>query len=97
MMKNVIRKILKEESDLEQNGNDIAVGLSHKAMNHLTDALRAIESALQYADDEELIDGLESISDNIINVLGDLIADNSQDNYNFNLNGPGPKAPEGEF
>ena len=35
--------------------------------------------------------------DNIINVLGDLIADNSQDNYNFNLNGPGPKAPEGEF
>ena len=118
MMKNVIRNILKEETDLSQDGNDIAVGLSHKAMNHLTDALRAIESALQYADDEELKDGLESIRssllsgagrqegfaaehdteyDNIINVLGDLIADNSQDNYNFNLNGSGPKAPEGEF
>jgi aryl carrier-like protein len=118
MMKNVIRKILKEETDLDQDGNDIAVGLSHKAMNHLTDALRAIESALQYADDKELKDGLESIRlsllsgagrqegfaaehdteyDNIINVLGDLISDNSQDNYNFNLNGPGPKAPEGEF
>jgi hypothetical protein len=118
MMENIIRKILKEETDLSQDGNDIAVGLSHKAMNHLTDALRAIESALQYADDEELKDGLENIRmsllsgagrqegfaaehdteyDNIINVLGDLIADNSQDNYNFNLNGPGPKAPEGEF
>ena len=117
-MKIIIKKILKEVTNLDQNGNDIAVSLSHKAMNHLTDALRAIESALQYADDKDLIEGLESIRmsllsgagrqegfnaehnteyDNIINVMGDLIADNSQDNYNFNLNGPGPKAPEGEF
>jgi|TARA_R110000803_G_scaffold175722_1_gene238238 aryl carrier-like protein len=117
-MKIIIKKILKEVTNLDQNGNDIAVSLSHKAMNHLTDALRAIESALQYADDKDLIEGLESIRmsllsgagrqegfaaehdgeyDNIINVLGDLIADNSQDNYNFNLNGPGPKAPEGNF
>ena len=66
MMKNIIRKILKEENGLEQNGNDIATGLSHKAMNHLTDALRAIESALQYADDEELIDGLESIRSSLL-------------------------------
>ena len=117
-MKNIIKKILKEETDLEQDGNDIAVGLSHKAMNHLTDGLRAIESALQYATDDDLKKGLEDIRmsllsgagrqegfnaehnteyDNIINVMGDLIADNSQDNYNFNLNGTGPKAPEGEF
>ncbi len=118
MMKNIIKKILKEEIDTDQDGNDIAVGLAHKAMNHLTDALRLIESSLQYAEDGDLKEGLESIRmsllsgagrqegfaaehdseyDNIINVLGDLIADNSQDNYNFNLNGPGPKAPEGEF
>jgi aryl carrier-like protein len=118
MMKNLIQKILKEETDLDQDGNDIAVGLSHKAMNHLTDALRAIESALQYATDDDLKDGLEDIRmsllssegrqegfaaeheseyDNIINVMGDLIADNSEDIYNFNLSGPGPKAPEGEF
>ena len=115
-MKRIIKKILKEEKNKTQN--EIAVGLSYKAMNHLTDALRAIESALQYVEDEKLKKGLEEIRmsllsgagrqegfaaehdteyDNIINVLGDLIADNSQDNYNFNLNGPGPKAPEGEF
>lgn len=33
--------------------------------------------------------------DNIINVLGDMIDNYKQDNVNFNLNGPGPKAPEG--
>ena len=118
MMKNIIKKILKEEVDTDQNGNDIAVGLAHKAMDHLTDALRLIESSLQFAEHDELREGLESIRmsllsgdgrqegfaaehdseyDNIINVLGNLISDNSQDNYNFNLNGPGPKAPEGEF
>jgi len=118
MMKNLIQKILKEEIDLKQDGNDIAVGLSHKAMNHLTDALRAIESALQYATDDKLKDGLESVRmsllsgsgrqegfaaehdteyDNIINVMGNLITDNSKDNNNFNLNGPGVKAPEGDF
>lgn len=115
-MKKLIKKILKEEKNKTQN--DIAVGLAYKAMDNLTDALRFIESALQYVEDEELKKGLESIRmsllsgagrqegfaaehdteyDNIINVLGDLIADNSQDNYNFNLNGPGPKAPEGNF
>jgi hypothetical protein len=117
-MKNLIKKILKEEMNLDQDGNDIAIGLSHKAMNHLSDALRSIESALQYATDDDIKDTLESVRlsllsgagrqegfaaehneeyDNIINVMGDLITNNSQDNYNFNLNGPGPKAPEGEF
>jgi hypothetical protein len=117
-MKNIIKKILKEETNLEQDGDEIAISLSNKAMNHLTDALRAIESALQYATDDDIKEGLESVRmsllsdagrqegfaaehdteyDNIINVLGDIIADNSQDNYNFNLNGPGPKAPEGNF
>lgn len=117
-MKNLIKKILKEEKGLEQDVNDIAIGLSHKAMNHLTDALRSIESALQYATDDDIKDTLESVRlsllsgdgrqegfasehneeyDNIINVMGDLISNNSQDNYNFNLNGPGAKAPEGEF
>ena len=30
MMKNIIKKILKEEIDTDQDGNDIAVGLAHK-------------------------------------------------------------------
>ena len=122
-MKNRLKftDILNEEVDnktFDKSRIDIRNGLLSTAMNHLTDALRTIESALQYVDDDKLKKGLESIRmsllsgdgrqegfaaehdsqyDNIINVLGDLITDNSQDNYNFNLNGPGPKAPEGDF
>ena len=58
-MKNIIKKILKEESDrigfngtdVYETPNQIALGLSYKAMQHLTDALRCIESALENVED----------------------------------------------
>jgi len=124
MMKNVIKKILKEETnrigfngtDVYETQDEIALGLSYKAMQHLIDALRDIESALENVDDKNMEKVLNSIRmsllsdggrqegfaaehdteyDNIINVLGDMIDNYKQDNVNFNLNGPGPKAPEG--
>jgi len=124
MMKNVIKKILKEETnrigfngtDVYETQDEIALGLSYKAMQHLIDALRDIESALENVDDKNMEKILNSIRmsllsdggrqegfaaehdteyDNIINVLGDMIDGKKQDNVNFNLNGPGPKAPEG--
>tara|TARA_S200002703_G_scaffold24300_2_gene21094 strand:+ start:1508 stop:1888 length:381 start_codon:yes stop_codon:yes gene_type:complete len=124
MMKNVIKKILKEETnrigfngtDVYETQDEIALGLSYKAMQHLIDALRDIESALENVDDKNMEKVLNSIRmsllsdggrqegfaaehdteyDNIINVLGDMIDGKKQDNVNFNLNGPGPKAPEG--
>jgi hypothetical protein len=123
-MKRIIKKILKEETnrigfngtDVYETQDEIALGLSYKAMQHLTDALRDIESALETAQNEEMREVLDSIRmsllsnggrqegfaaehdteyDNIINVLGDMIDNYKQDNVNFNLNGPGPKAPEG--
>jgi len=126
MMKNVIKKILKEETnrigfngtDVYETQDEIALGLSYKAMQHLIDALRDIESALENVDDKNMEKILNSIRmsllsdggrqegfaaehdteyDNIINVLGDMIDGKKQDNVNFNLNGPGPKAPEGEI
>jgi len=125
-MKNLIKKILKEETnrigfkgtDVYETQDEIALGLSYKAMQHLIDGLRDIESALETVQDEEMREVLDSIRlsllsnggrqegfaaehdteyDNIINVLGDMLDNKSQDNYNFNLNGPGPKAPEGVF
>ncbi len=125
-MKNLIRKVLKEETnkigfngtDVFKTQDEVALGLSHKAMQNLTNSLRYVESALEVVQDEEMRDVLEGIRksllsaggrqegfaaehdtnyDNIINVLGDMIDDKGQDNYNFNLNGPGPKAPEGDF
>ena len=105
-----------EGTDVYETQDEIALGLSYKAMQHLTDALRDIESALETAQNEEMREVLDSIRmsllsnggrqegfaaehdteyDNIINVLGDMIDGKKQDNVNFNLNGPGPKAPEG--
>ena len=125
-MKHIINKILKEESerigfngtDVFETQDEIALGLSYKAMQHLIDALRDIESALENVDDKNMEKVLNSIRmsllsdggrqegfaaehdteyDNIINVLGDMIDGKKQDNVNFNLNGTGPKAPEGEI
>ena len=42
-MKRIIKKILKEETD-NKTQNEIALGLSHKAMQHLVDGLRDIEA-----------------------------------------------------
>ena len=123
-MKRIIKKILIEETnrigfngtDVYETQDEIALGLSYKAMQHLIDGLRDTESALETVQNEEMREVLDSIRlsllsnggrqegfaaehdteyDNIINVLGDMIDNYKQDNVNFNLNGPGPKAPEG--
>jgi len=88
MKRNLIKKILREETTYEVEKNlfpysktdihtstDIAVGLMHKAMNHLASALRDIESAIQFAyeadtNDEELIEGLEDIRKSLLHGSG---------------------------
>jgi len=128
-----IKEILREETGIEVEENlfpytktkiksqtDIAVGLMHKAMNHLSSALRNLESATQFAQEtnnDNLMSSLEDIRksllhsqgngagwegneghDNIINKLGDLIDDYSENYDNFNLSGShDEKAPTGSF
>ena len=58
-MKRIIKKILKEETSWKAP-NDIALGLSYKAMQHLADGLRDIESALLFCEDEEMSEVLDS-------------------------------------
>ena len=86
MERNIIKQILREESTIEveedlfpysktinKNQTDIAVGLMHKAMNHLSAALRYIESAMQYADetnDDKLLTTLEEIRKSLMNSTG---------------------------
>tara|TARA_R110000824_G_scaffold359636_1_gene547236 strand:- start:76 stop:483 length:408 start_codon:yes stop_codon:yes gene_type:complete len=86
MERKLIKKILREmvEYEVEENLSpytktttktsiDIAVGLMHKAMNHLASALRAIESAIQFADesnDDQLIAGLEDIRKSLLHSQG---------------------------
>ena len=133
MKRKRIKEILREEVSYEveedlfpytktktKSQTDIAVGLMHKAMNHLASALRNIEAAMQFADetnDDNLLTSLEEIRksllhrqgngagwegeeehDNIINQLGDLIDDYSENYENFNLSGShDEKAPTGNF
>lgn len=88
MKRNLIKKILREETTYEVEKNlfpytktdthsstDIAVGLMHKAMNHLASALRDIEAAIQFAyeadtNNEELIEGLEDIRKSLLHGSG---------------------------
>ena len=88
MKRNLIKKILREETTYEVEKNlfpytktdthtstDIAVGLMHKAMNHLASALRDIEAAIQFAyeadtNNEELIEGLENIRMSLLHGSG---------------------------
>ena len=133
MKRNRIKQILREEVEYEveedlfpytktttKSQTDIAVGLMHKAMNHLASALRNIESAMQFAgetNDDYLLESLESIRksllhaggkdvgwegtdghDNIINQLGELIDEYSENYDNFNLSGDHDEiAPTGSF
>ena len=133
MKRKLIKKILREETTFEveedlfpytetktKTQTDIAVGLMHKAMNHLAAALRDIEAAMQFADetnDDNLLSSLEEIRksllhrqgngagwegkeehDNIINQLGELIDDYSENYNNFNLSGSHDEtAPTGNF
>ena len=88
MKRDTIKKILREETTYEIEKNlfpytetethtttDIAIGLMHKAMNHLASALRDIESAMQFAyeadtNNEELIEGLEDIRKSLLHGSG---------------------------
>jgi len=136
MMKNLIRKILFEETshsfkkldnpngfegtDVYDTKDEIALGLSTKALNHLISALRDIESALENVENKNLRHTLEKVKsmlssdygrqmafssrindkqhNTLINMLGDVIDENSNENWNFNLNGNhDSKAPEGAF
>ena len=133
MKRKRIKEILREQEEIEieqdlfpytktviKDQTDIAVGLMHKAMNHLASALRDIEAAMQFADetnDDTLLTSLEEIRksllhgtgqgagwegnsehDNIINELGDLIDDYSENYDNFNLSGGhDERAPSGNF
>lgn len=135
-MKRIIKKILKEETshsfkeldnpngfegtDVYDTKDEIALGLSTKALNHLNSALRDIESALENVENKNLRHVLEKVKSmlvtdygrqeafssrlngkqhsTIINMLGDIIDENSNENWNFNLNGDhDSKAPEGVF
>ena len=81
-----IKEILKEETQYEveedlfpytktkiKTQTDIAVGLMHKAMNHLASALRNIESAMQFAqetNDDKLLRELEDIRKSLLHSQG---------------------------
>jgi hypothetical protein len=82
MMKNIIRKILKEETshsykelgnpngfegtDVYDTKDEIAIGLSIKALNHLNSALRDIESALENVENENIRRVLEKVKSMLI-------------------------------
>ena len=86
MKRNIIKQILREEVEYEVEENlspytktttktqtDIAVGLMHKAMNHLASALRNIEAAIQFADetnDDHLMCTFEHIRKSLLHSQG---------------------------
>lgn len=71
MMK--LTDILKEEVEKKSHANtrmDISIGLLHKAMNHLTDAVRDIESAAQYMEDDEKREQIEDFKQSLLDDFG---------------------------
>ncbi len=64
-MKNIIRKILKEEFETEtRDSTDISIALLHDAADHFAAGLRLIESATQFAyqtNNEDMIRDLENL------------------------------------
>lgn len=71
MMK--LTDILKEEVEKKSHANtrmDISIGLLHKAMNHLTDAVRDIESAAQYMEDDEKRKQVEDFKQSLLDDFG---------------------------
>ena len=65
--------ILKEEVEKKSHANtrmDISIGLLHKAMNHLTDAVRDIESAAQYMEDDEKREQIEDFKQSLLDDFG---------------------------
>ena len=118
-MQRIIKKILLEEYNKKPKSNDeIAIALSSKALQHIINGLRYVESALQFVEDEEIRKTLDEVRrsllsdggrqrgfavrndnrfDNTINILGNMIDKNTDNNDNFNINGEGTKAPKGDF
>ena len=65
--------ILREEVEKKSHDKariDVTIGLLHKAMNHLTDAVRDIESAAQYVEDEEKRDQIEDFKQSLLDDFG---------------------------
>ena len=71
MMK--LTDILREEVEKKSHDKariDVTIGLLHKAMNHLTSAVRDIESAAQYVEDEEKRDQIEDFKQSLLDDFG---------------------------
>ena len=71
MMK--LTDILREEVEKKTHAQarmDISIGLLHKAMNHLTDAVRDIESAAQYMEDDEKRKQIEDFKQSLLDDFG---------------------------
>lgn len=84
-MKNRLKfaDILKEEDDQKSHGGtrmDISIGLLHKAMEHLTNAVRDVESAAQYMEDEDKKKKIEEFKASLIGEFGTQFS-NFNDNY----------------
>ena len=65
--------ILREEVEKKSHANtrmDISISLLHKAMNHLTDAVRDIESAAQYMEDDEKRKQIEDFKQSLMDDFG---------------------------
>ena len=61
-MQRIIKKILLEEYNKKpKNKNEIAIALSSKALQHIINGLRYIESALQFVEDEEIRKTLDEV------------------------------------
>jgi hypothetical protein len=75
--------ILSEENDnksYDQTRVDISIGLLHKAMQHLTKAVRDIESAAQYMEDPERKEKIEDFKQSLIGDFGTQFS-NFNDDY----------------
>ena len=65
--------ILREEVEKKSHDKsriDVTIGLLHKAMNHLTSAVRDIESAAQYVEDEEKRNQIEDFKQSLLDDFG---------------------------
>jgi hypothetical protein len=81
MMK--FKDILSEEVKKKSHGQarmDICIGLLHKAMNKLTDAVRDIESSAQYMEDTEKKEAIEGFKNSLLGDFGTQFT-NFNDNY----------------
>jgi len=69
-----------EEKSHKHTRTDVSIGLLHKAMEHLTSAVRDIESAAQYMEDPERKEKIEDFKQSLIGDFGTQFS-NFNDNY----------------